>query len=147
MVARGRMAISWYCSSFALRVWLAFSDRARQWLWNLQQSSHIQKCSSFSANRQPTHRPTSYQWTALWASSSHRSKACPRKWTGSASGMRAKIGYHFGILLRDHPPSHVLQWIGVVARQRLRDRRLGDTSSQHLRRNGLGLSLNELFDS
>ena len=41
----------------------------------------------------------------------------------------------------------VYRWIGVVARQRLRDRRLGDTSCQHLRRNGLGLSLNELFDS
>ena len=115
------------------------ASRARQWLWNLQQTSHIQNSSSFSAKRQPTHRPTSSQWTAFWASSSHRSKACPPKWTGSASGMRSKIGFHFGILLRDHPP--IIFCKGAVWwRARGCAPEAGDTSGQHLRRNGFGLS-------
>ena len=115
------------------------ASRARQWLWNLQQSSHIHMSSTFSWKGQPAHRPTSSQWTAFWASSSHRSKACPPKWTGSASGMRSKIGYHFGILLRDHPP--IIFCKGAVWwRARGCAPEAGDTSSQHLRRNGFGLS-------
>ena len=110
------------------------ASRARQWLWNLQQPSHIHMSSSLSAKDQPTHRTFSSQWTAFWASSAHRSKACPPKWTGSASGMKSKIGYHFGILLRDHPP--IIFCAPEAARQEA-----GDTSSQHLKRNGIGLSV------
>ena len=115
---------------------------ARQWLWNLQQSSHIQKCSNFSAKVQapgPAHRPTSSQWTAFWESSAHRSKTCPPKWTGAASGMGSKIGFHLGILFRDHPP--IIFCKGAVWwRARGCTPEAGDTSSQHLRRNGFGLS-------
>ena len=87
-------------------------------------------------SKTPAHpRATSSQWTAFWASSCHRSKACPPKWTGSASGMRSKIGYHFGILLREsHPILFLLEYIW-------RARGCAPETSKPLSRNGFGLSL------